>query len=139
MLIVDDQLFLRALLRDRSWTNDGSLATTYGFQYRLAMASLKNKPVGVHSKKILEFPDADRRILQQRILQPEPEVRALDPRLSIGLASRLSVTLGRLNLFQAEIVGAALFYDAAIVVAVMPPPVEEACSKLGIELIHITS
>ena len=129
---------LRVLMGDRAWAGDEDLAVTYGFQYRAMLAALKPQPEGALSKLVYELSEHDREALRGLILIPENRVVRLDPRVSLRTAVQVSQNARRLNQLQSELVGAAIFYDAGIAVATVPPNVQAACEEFGIpfQLVH---
>lgn len=114
MILVDDRLTLEVLAGRRhvvGATDDDTIATTWGFHYRLVRALTDTSRAGQLSVGIPagEMLDA--------VLAPRPSsLQVLDPRLLTRAAAAAAVRHG-LNLLAAELVAAAAHHDAMVVLS----------------------
>lgn len=109
MLLVDDRLAYRSIAG--LWpggTDVGPIATTYGFHYRLVRALTSSSIAGALSRHARG--DV---AIEQVITPPSDRLVVLDPRLSIGVATRVAADHGA-NLLLAELVGAAVAHDLPV-------------------------
>lgn len=110
MVIVDDHL---ALLAAAGATLElgaaGPVATTTGFQFRLARAIADSSRSGRLSREVVDPSAALGRVLAP----PAHRLLILDPRASMAEAVEIAIR-HRANLLFAELVGAALRYRAAV-------------------------
>ncbi len=110
MVIVDDHLALLALAGQRLELDaPGPVATTIGFQFRLARAVADSGRSGSLSRALPDPSAALRRVLSP----PAHRLVVLDARPSMGNAVEVAVR-HRANFLLAELVGAALTYGAAV-------------------------
>ena len=144
MIIIDDQLFLRVLQGDNPFPLElrrdrrYSLRTTYAYQFRVLHAASKDAPEGVLSTLVHTATAEDVDVLRRRIRRPEPLVRVLDPLESIAAAIEVK-QLYPLSQLLAELLGAAIFHDAAVALSVEPRNFSTTCSELGIPLLLFPS
>lgn len=117
---------------DREWAGSENLAVTYGYQYRAMVAALKPEPEGALSTLVYQLNENDREALRGLIVHTGSQVADLDPKISLRTAAQAARDIGRLNQIQAELIGAAIFYDASIAVGTIPPNVQSACHEYGI-------
>ena len=114
MVIVDDHLALLAVAgASLEFDASGPVATTTGFQFRLARAIADSARSGQLSRELSDPSAALHRVLSP----PAHRLIVLDPRASIAEAVDIAV-LHRANFLFAELVGAALHYRAAVRVSV---------------------
>jgi hypothetical protein len=110
VVIVDDHLALLAVAGHRLELGaPGPVATTTGFQFRLARAVADSGRTGSLSRALPDPTAALRRVLSP----PAHRLVVLDPRHSMAPAVEVAVR-HRANLLLAELVGAALTYGAAV-------------------------
>src|SRR5579862_685508 len=110
MVIVDDHLALLALAGQRLELGaPGPVATTTGFQFRLARAVTDSGRSGRLSRELADPSAALARVLSP----PAHRLVVLDPRRSMAKAVDVAVH-HRANFLLAELVGAALTYGAAV-------------------------
>jgi hypothetical protein len=110
VVIVDDHLALLAVAGQRlDLGAPGPVATTTGFQFRLARAVADSGRSGSLSRALVDPSAALRRVLSP----PAHRLVVLDPRQS--MANAVEVAVGhRANFLLAELVGAALTHGAAV-------------------------
>jgi hypothetical protein len=114
VVIVDDHLALLAVAgASLDLGAPGPVATTTGFQFRLARAIADSARSGRLSRELEDPAAALRRVLSP----PAHRLLVLDPRVSMAEAVDVAVA-DRANFLFAELVGAALSYRAAVRVAV---------------------
>ncbi len=114
MVIVDDHLALLAVAgANLELGVPGPVATTTGFQFRLARAIAGSARSGRLSRELEDPSAALRRVLSP----PAHRLLILDPRVSMAEAVDVAVA-HRANFLFAELVGAALSYRAAVRVTV---------------------
>jgi hypothetical protein len=110
VIIVDDHLALLAIAgAPPDFDHPGPIATTYGFHFRLARAVADSARSGTLSRRLDNAPAALNRVLRP----PANRLVVLDPRASLDEAVRAGIEQGA-NLLLAELVGAAVHYQAAI-------------------------
>lgn len=110
MVIVDDHLALLAIAGQRLELDaPGPVATTTSFQFRLARAVADSGRAGSLSRALPDPATALRRVL----FPPAHRLVILDPRQSMAAAVEVAVH-HRANLLLAELVGAAVTYNAAV-------------------------
>ena len=110
MVIVDDHLALLAIaggLPDLGV--DGTVTTTWGFQFRLARALSDPARKGSLSRRNVDPAAAVRRVLHP----PAHRLVVLDPRAFVDETVRAAV-LHRANFLLAEILGAAVHHGASV-------------------------
>lgn len=109
MIVVDDYLTRTIVLGEREEVPDGeTVATTWGFHYRLIRALTDNRTSGT-----LSWGDATEALLA--VSRPERHgLAVVDPRLLTTTAASLAIE-HRLNLLTAELVAAAQVHDAEVV------------------------
>lgn len=111
MILVDDRLTLEVLAGRRhvvGATDHDTIATTWGFHYRLVRALSDTARAGQLSGPI---PSGQ---LLDAVLAPRPsDLQVLDPRVVTGAAAAVAVRHG-LNLLAAELVAAAVHHGATI-------------------------
>jgi hypothetical protein len=110
VVIVDDHLRLLAIAGRRlDLGTPGPVATTAGFQFRLARAVADSGRSGSLSREL-----ADPSAALQRVLRPPAHrLVVLDPRVSMAEAVEVAVRR-RANPLLAELVGAAVHHGAAV-------------------------
>ena len=101
-------------------------------------AASKDAPEGVLSTLVHTATAEDVDVLRRRIRRPEPLVRVLDPLESIAAAIEVK-QLYPLSQLLAELLGAAIFHDAAVALSVEPRNFSTTCSELGIPLLLFPS
>ena len=110
MVIVDDHLALLAIAGQRlDLGAPGPVATTAGFQFRLARAVADSGRSGSLSRQLVDPSAALRRVLAP----PAHRLVVLDPRASMAEAVEVAVR-HRANFLLAELVGAAVHHGAAV-------------------------
>jgi hypothetical protein len=110
VVIVDDHLALLAVAGQRLELGaPGPVATTTGFQFRLARAIADSGRSGRLSRELADPAPALRRVLAP----PAHRLVVLDPRQSMAGAVEVAVAR-RASFLLAELVGAALTHGAAI-------------------------
>jgi len=110
VVIVDDHLALLAVAGQRlELDSPGPVATTTGFQFRLARAVADSSRSGDLSRALPDPSAALRRVLAP----PAQRLVVLDPRQSMANAAEVAVR-HRANYLLAELVGAALTHGAAV-------------------------
>jgi hypothetical protein len=110
VVIVDDHLALLAVAgASLELGAPGPVATTTGFQFRLARAIAGSARSGRLSRELEDPSAALRRVLSP----PAHRLLVLDPRVSMAEAVDVAVA-HRANFLFAELVGAALSYRAAV-------------------------
>lgn len=110
MVIVDDHLALLAAAgTELELVAPGPVATTTGFQFRLARAVADSAHSGSLSRSLAEPAAA----LEMVLSPPAQRLLVLDPRTSMRLAVEVAVA-HRANFLLAELVGAAVYHRAAI-------------------------
>lgn len=111
MILVDDRLTLEVLAGRRHLVgaaDDDTIATTWGFHYRLVRALTDTSRAGQLSS---DLPAGQ---LLDAVLAPRPsDLQVLDPRTLTGPAAAAAVRHG-LNLLAAELVAAAMHHRATI-------------------------
>lgn len=109
MIVVDDYLTRTIVLGEREEVPDGeTVATTWGFHYRLIRALTDNRTSGA-----LSWGDATEALLA--VSRPERHgLAVVDPRLLTTTAASLAIE-HRLNLLTAELVAAAQVHEAEVV------------------------
>ena len=110
MVIVDDHLALLAVAGRRLELGaPGPVATTAGFQFRLARSVADSGRSGNLSREIADPAAALRRVL----MPPAHRLVILDSRASMAEAVEVAIR-HRANLLLAELVGAAVHHGAAV-------------------------
>jgi hypothetical protein len=110
VVIVDDHLALLAVAgRLPDLQMSGPVATTYSFQFRMARAVSGSARRGSLSRRLADPSAGVRRVLHP----PAHRLVVLDPRASMEQAVGVAVR-HRANLLLAELVGAALYHQAAL-------------------------
>jgi len=110
VVIVDDHLALLAAAgRGLDLGAPGPVATTAGFQFRLARAVADSGRSGSLSRQLADPSVALRRVLAP----PAHRLVVLDPRASMAEAIDVAVR-HRANFLLAELVGAAVHHGAAV-------------------------
>ena len=110
MIIVDDDLALRALQDDDTYWTAESPAIPWVLYSRLLLALQSPTDTGKLSRR------ASPAMLQRALAPPESMLQVLDPRPYTGLATRLKLEY-RLNMIAADLLGAAIHHRAPIMVA----------------------
>lgn len=112
MVIVDDHLAVLAIAGSLpDGIADGWVATTYSFHYRLCRAVAAEASDGSLSSRFADTAAPVRRVVRP----PADRLLVLDPRLSVDDAVQVSARR-RANLLLAELVGAAHFHRAKVLV-----------------------
>jgi hypothetical protein len=110
VVIVDDHLALLALAGQRLELGaPGPVATTTGFQFRLARAVADSGRSGRLSRELADPSAALRRVLAP----PAHRLVVLDPRVSMAEAVEVAVRRPA-NFLLAELAGAAVHHGAAV-------------------------
>lgn len=110
MLIVDDHLaLLRITGALAEFDENGPVATTSTFQFRLARAVADSAQSGRLSRRLTNPSAALHRVLNP----PGNRLVVLDPRASMNEAVGIAIR-HRANLLLAELAGAALKHDATV-------------------------
>lgn len=109
MILVDDYLTRMIVLGVyEGLPDDETVATTWGFHYRLVRALTDNRSTGT-----LSWGDATEAL--HAVSRPERHGLAIvDPRLVTAVAAALAIE-HRLNLLTAELMAAALAHEAEVV------------------------
>jgi hypothetical protein len=108
MIIVDDHLAARALAGSLPDELGSTVATTYGFQFRLVRALRDERVKGSLSREV-ESEELVRLVLNP----PADRLVVLDPRSSLDEAADVA-TRHQANLLLSELVGAARAHNASI-------------------------
>ena len=110
MIIVDDHLALLAAAgQELDLRATGPVATTSGFQFRLARAVADSARSGSLSQSVVDPTAALNRVLAP----PAHRLLVLDPRTSMRQSVEIAVR-HRTNLLLAELAGAAVSHRAAV-------------------------
>jgi len=112
VILVDDRLALEVLGGRRfGGADDGPVATTWTFHYRLVRALADDARVGQLTQS------ANAVVLRRMAGSPPPELLVvLDPRSLTSTAATVAVRHG-LNLLAAELLAAALVHGAPVVLS----------------------
>lgn len=110
MIIVDDDLALRALQGDDTYWTAESPAIPWVLYSRLLLALQSPTDTGRLSRR------ASPAMVQRALTPPESMLQVLDPRPYTGLATRLKLEY-RLNMIAADLLGAAIHHRVPILVA----------------------
>lgn len=110
MIIVDDDLALRALQGDDTYWSAESPAIPWVLHFRLLLALQGPTDTGKLSRR------ASPAMVRRALAPPESMLHVLDPRPYTGLATRLKLE-HRLNMIAADLLGAAVHHRAPILAA----------------------
>ena len=137
--LIDDGLLLRLVRDGLSPTSAPEpFCSTTGFWFRLARATVAPAGRGRFSQAVAELEPRDRTLVRSRVEQLDRLVRIADVRgLVVGMA-RLASTYG-LNVLAAEVLAAALMFEARIVVTHgnVGPRLVAAAEAVGVELTEL--
>ena len=107
MIIVDDRLCLEALAGRLEGDDDGPVATTWSFHFRLVRAITDDSRVG----RLTRATPAD--LQRAAVDPPSNRLLVLDPREVTRMAAAVARRHG-LNLLAAELVASALHHRASL-------------------------
>lgn len=139
--LLDDGLLLRLVGGDLPATIASTpLCSTTGYWFRLARATASDAGGGLFSQALARCSDRDAALLRRQVEHVDELVRIADVRRLVALMARLAVTHG-LNLLAAEVLAAALVFDAriAVVHGNVGPRLTSAAAAVGVEVAEVAT